>query len=246
MIARMTLFGFGQAHPDYAVRVLNEREVRAGAGILLFFGMIAFLTTFHTGDFTLTRLMVLAFAVDFAIRLFVGPAFAPSLVLGRFMVRKQEPELTGAPQKRFAWGLGLAIALVMAVWTIGLNMAGPVAILGCLTCILLLLLESAFGICVGCAIYNRMWPGVAQLCPGGVCAVRARSPLTRVAPAQLAVLGVFAVALGLGAPRIAALEAPRMPFAPAEGASAEDRCQVPEFARRIGHEQQWLRHNGCL
>jgi len=242
----MTLFGFGLIHPDYSVRVLNEREVRAGAGILLFLGMIAFLTTFHTGDFTLTRLMVLAFGADFAIRLFIGPTYAPSLVLGRFMVRNQEPELTGAPQKRFAWALGLGIALVMAVWTIGLNQAGPVAILGCLTCIVLLLLESAFGICVGCAIYNRLWPGVAQHCPGGVCEVRTRAPMTFVRPAQLAVLAVFAVGLGLAAPRVAALDAPRMPFAPAEGASAEDRCQVPAFARRIGHEQQWLRHNGCL
>jgi hypothetical protein len=242
----MTLFGFGQTHPDYSVRVLNEREVRAGAGILLFLGMIAFLTTFHTGDFTLTRLMVVAFGIDFAIRLFVGPAFSPSLVLGRFMVRNQEPELTGAPQKRFAWGLGLGIALVMAVWTIGLNQAGPVAILGCLTCIVLLLLESAFGICVGCLIYNRLWPGVAQLCPGGVCEIRNRAPITLIRPAQLAVLGVFAVALGVAAPRIAALDPPRMPFAAAEGTPDSERCQVPDFARRIGHEQMWLRHNGCL
>jgi len=242
----MTLFGFGQSHPDYAVRILNEREVRAGAGILLFFGMIAFLTTFHTGDFTPTRLMVLAFGADFAIRLFVGPAFSPALVVGRWMVRHQEPELTGAPQKRFAWGLGLAIALIMAVWTIGLNQAGPVAILGCLTCILLLLLESAFGICVGCAIYNRLWPGVAQLCPGGVCTVRTRTPITFVQPAQIAVLAAFALGLGLAAPRVAALDAPRMPFAAGPDAPDGERCRVPDFARRIGHEQQWLRHNGCL
>jgi len=242
----MTLFGFGQSHPDYGVRVLNEREVRAGAGILLFFGMIAFLTTFHTGDFTLTRVMVVAFGLDFAIRLFVGPAWAPSLVLGRFMVRNQEPELTGAPQKRFAWALGLGIALGMAVWTIGLNQAGPVALLGCLLCIVLLMLESAFGICLGCVIYNRLWPGVAQMCPGGVCAVRRRDPITLVRPGQVAVLALVAGALALVAPRIAALDAPRMPFAAAEGASEAERCQVPEFARRIGHEQMWLRHNGCL
>jgi len=32
-------FQFGQYHPDYAVMVLNERAVRASAGILFFFGL---------------------------------------------------------------------------------------------------------------------------------------------------------------------------------------------------------------
>ena len=241
----MTLFGFGETHPDYSVRVFNEREVRAAAGVLLFLGMIAFMTTFLTGDFTLTRLMVLAFGADFAIRLFISPAWSPAMILGRWIVRNQTPELTGAPQKRFAWGLGLAIALVMAVWTMGFNLSGPVAILGCVTCILLLLLESAFGICVGCAIYNRIWPGVAQHCPGGVCEIRSRSPMTFVRPAQLAVLALFVVGLATAAPRIAALDAPLMPglHAAADDAS---RCVVPEFARRIGHEEIWRRHNNCL
>lgn len=242
----MTLFGFGQFHPDYSVRTLNEREVRAGAGILLFLGMIAFLTTFHTGNFALTRLMVVAFGMDFAIRLFVGPAFAPSLVLGRLMVRNQEPELTGAPQKRFAWGLGLGIALAMAVWTIGLNQAGPVAIMGCLICIVLLLLESAFGICVGCLIYNRLWPGVAQLCPGGVCEIRTRAPITLIRPAQLAVLAGFAIVVVFAAPRIAALDAPRMSISAIDGMSEDERCTPPALAAFLGHEERWLRTNGCL
>lgn len=240
----MTLFGFGTTHPDYQVRVLNEREVRAGAGILLVFGMIAFLNTFHTGDFTLTRIAILAFGLDFAIRLFVGPAYAPSLVLGRFMVRNQTPELTGAPQKRFAWALGLGIAVVMGIWTMGLNQSGPVALLGCLTCIVLLFLESAFGICLGCAIYNRLWPGVAQLCPGGVCELRGRDPITRLHPAHLAITAGFVLAVGLSVPGIARMDTPRMPFA-TDTADAS-RCEVPQFARAIGHEQMWLRHNNCL
>jgi hypothetical protein len=24
-----------------------------------------------------------------------------------------------------------------------------------------------------------------------------------------------------------------------------ERCKVPEFAKKIGHEQQWKLHNGC-
>ncbi len=244
----MTLLGFGYTHPDYTVKVLNEREVRAGAGLLFFLGMIAFMNAFHTGDFTLTRLAILGFAVDFAIRLFVSPAYAPSLVLGRWLVRKQAPELTGAPQKRFAWWLGLGLAVFMAVWTTGFNLAGPVAVLGCLTCLILLFSESALGICFGCMIYNRLWPGVAQACPGGVCAVPgARDPMTITRPVQAMVLGAFVVALGFAGPMIARLDGPVMPFQAQAGAQSEaERCVVPEFARRIGHEDVWRRHNNCL
>jgi hypothetical protein len=35
--------------------------------------------------------------------------------------------------------------------------------------------------------------------------------------------------------------------APAAQDPAEiERCTVPEFAKRIGHEEMWKRHNNCL
>jgi len=241
----MTALGFGEHHPGYTVKVLNEREARAGAGILLFFGMIAFMTTFLTGDFTLTRIAILAFGIDFALRVLVSPRYAPSLVLGRLMVRGQVPEYTGAPQKRFAWALGLAIAMVMAVWVIGLNQAGPVAILGCLTCILLLFFETAFGICVGCKIYNAIWPGQAQLCPGGVCEVRVREPIQQVGWGQLGAVAGMVVIVALAAPQLAGLPSPRMPGV-VELASGERDCTPPAFAVAIGHEELWKKHNGCI
>jgi hypothetical protein len=239
----MALLGFGETHPDYSVKVLNEREARAGAGILLFFGLIAFMTAFLTGDFTLTRIAILAFGLDFALRVLVSPRYAPSLVLGRIMVRGQAPEYTGAPQKRFAWALGLAIAAVMSVWVIGLNQAGPVAILGCLTCILLLFFETAFGICVGCRIYNAIWPGQAQLCPGAVCEIRQREPIQDIAWGQLASVAGMAAVVALAAPQLAALPSPRMPAAAASGEVGD--CTPPAFAVAIGHEALWKTHNGC-
>ena len=239
----MAILGFGEHHPDYPVKVLNEREARAGAGILLFFGLIAFSRAFMTGDFLLTRIAILAFGLDFALRVLVSPRYAPSLVLGRFMVRNQVPEYTGAPQKRFAWALGLAIAVIMAVWVIGFNLAGPVAILGCLTCILLLFFETAFGICVGCKIYNAIWPGQAQLCPGGVCEVHLRAPIQRIHWPQVAAVVVVGVVVGWAVPPLADMPGPRMPGM--SGADAAGNCTVPAFAIAIGHEQQWKLHNGC-
>ncbi len=236
---------FGETVPGYDVAVMNEREVRAAAGILLVPGLLSFSTAFQTGNFTATRVMILLFLADFFLRVLVSPRFAPSLILGRLAVRNQEPEYTGAAQKRFAWALGLGIASFMLIWTTVLNLAGPVALLGCVTCIVLLFLESAFGFCLGCAIYNRLWPGRAQLCPGGVCAVKTRAPITRTGRAQLATLAAAALALFLAVPLVAGLQPPRMPggMAASEGAEA---CTPPALASFLGHEEKWKRMNGCL
>lgn len=241
----MALFGFGEAHPDYEVKVLNEREARAGAGILLFFGLVAFSNAFLKGDFFLTRIAILAFGLDFVLRVLVNPRYAPSLILGRLMVRNQVPEYTGAPQKRFAWALGLAIAIVMAVWVIGLNRAGPVAILGCLTCILLLFFETAFGICVGCKIYNAIWPGQAKLCPGGACEVTTREPIQQMAFGQLVPLAGLVAIIAFSAPYLSAMPSPQMPEMSATAADGAKDCTVPAFAKAIGHEEMWKLHNGC-
>ena len=235
---------FGEQVEGFGVPVMNEREVRAAAGILLVPGIMAFTQAFQTGNFTFTRLMILTFMVDFAICVLVNPRYAPTLVLGRFFVRNQQPEYSGAPQKRFAWGLGLGIAVFMMVWTTGLNLSGPVALLGCVTCIVLLFLESAFGICVGCAIYNRIWPGSAQLCPGGVCEIQTRAPITFVRRGEVAVLAVAVIVLIGVAPMVASLTAPSMPGRMTQGGS--DACEAPAFAKAMGHEEKWKLHNGCL
>lgn len=162
-------FAFGRRMPEYAVPVLNERAVRAGAGILFFLAMVSFMNAWLLGNFAPTRVFVVAFLIDFGIRLFVNPRFAPSLVLGQWMVRKQQPEWTGAPQKRFAWAIGFALALTMLYLIVFKGVVGPINMLVCGACLLLLFFESAFGICIGCWIYNQFKPEQAQLCPGGAC-----------------------------------------------------------------------------
>jgi hypothetical protein len=249
------VFDFGEVVEGYPIRVVNEREARAGAGILLLFGLIAFSQAFLNGSFAMTRMVILVFAVDFALRVLVNPRFAPSLILGRYMVRKQVPDYVGAAQKRFAWGLGLAIALFMIVWNLVLNQAGPVAMLGCVTCILLLFFETSFGICVGCAIYNWIWPGQAQLCPGGVCEVPAERPsITRLGWAQGAVVLATLAAIIVVSPVVAGMQGPRymgpgaatQALVTAEGVVvAAGDCEVPAFAKALGHAEEWKLHNGC-
>ncbi|WP_372840276.1 DUF4395 domain-containing protein [Phaeovulum sp.] len=247
------VFDFGEVVEGFPIRVVNEREARAGAGILLFFGMFAFSQAFLNGSFTMTRMVILVFALDFAIRVLVNPRFAPSLILGRYMVRKQAPDYVGAAQKRFAWGLGLAIALFMIGWNLIGNMAGPVALLGCVTCILLLFFETSFGICVGCAIYNWIWPGQAQLCPGGVCEVPGPRPeITRLGWAQGGVVAATLAAIIFVSPIVAGMQSPGY-FGPgAHGTSgpvavadASAACEAPAIARFIGMEAHWRARNGC-
>ncbi len=246
-----TLFQFGEHHPDYPVRVINEREARAGAGILFFLALIAFMNAWLSGDFAPTKLVVVGFFADFFIRVLINPRYSPSLVLGRLAVRNQIPEYVGAPQKRFAWALGLALATAMLYLVVFNNVRGPINMLTCSLCLLLLFFETAFGICIGCKLYNLFNKAQAQLCPGGVCAVQDRQPIQFVSGAQYATLAVFLLGLA-----VAATLMPQAPAAPsaaaADGAPAqprsaaeEERCRVPEFAKKIGHEEKWKLHNGC-
>ncbi|MCK7468845.1 MAG: DUF4395 domain-containing protein [Desulfosudis oleivorans] len=109
------VFRFGDPIEGYPVPVLNERAVRAGAGILFVFAMVSFMNAWLTGNFQPTRVFVVAFLVDFTIRIFVNPRYAPSLILGQWAVRSQQPEWVGAPQKRFAWAIGFVLAADHAV-----------------------------------------------------------------------------------------------------------------------------------
>ena len=95
-------FQFGENVEGFDMKVLNEREVRASAGILFFFAMVSFMLALLNGNFYMTKIFVVVFLVDFSIRLFINPKYSPSLVLGRFFVKNQEPEYVGAVQKKFA------------------------------------------------------------------------------------------------------------------------------------------------
>ncbi|MCL4189050.1 MAG: DUF4395 family protein [Rhodobacteraceae bacterium] len=205
------LFQFGEEMAEYPVRVLNEREARAGAGLLFLVASIAFVRAMGFGDFTLTRVVILGFFLEFAIRVLVNPRFAPSLVIGRLIVGRQEPEYVGAPQKRFAWALGLAMATAAMVLVFGLNMAGPALMLLCVTCLALLFMETAFGICVGCKLFALIAREKAQMCPGGVCSFGGPAPITRVTSGHLVAVAAVAAVLAAALPAILAMEQPWMP-----------------------------------
>lgn len=240
-------FAFGEVRPEFSVPVLNERAVRAAAGIVFVFAMVAFMNAWLQGNFQPTRVFVVAFLLDFGVRILVNPRFSPSLILGQWMVRKQVPEWVGAPQKRFAWGIGLALAVAMFFLMVVNQVVGPINLLVCVLCLSLMWLEAAMGICVGCKIYNAMYPGNAQLCPGGVCEL-APEATPRMHPSQLGVVLLFLGVVVIVAqqvyrstPASLAAQGATSPATPADAG----RCTVPEFAKAMGHEKQWKLHNNC-
>ena len=250
-----SIFQFGELRPEFGVRVLNERAVRAGAGIVFFFAIVSFMNAWLVGNFQPTRIIVVCFLLDFSLRIFVNPRFAPSLILGQWVVRKQQPEYVGAVQKRFAWTIGFALALALAMlYLLVLNQViGPINMVVCATCLVLLFFETAFGICIGCKLYNLFNREKAQLCPGGMCELPAH-PQSSISLAQALVLAAFALATVATAQWVYRTAPPRadqfhQPVAaavegPADAAEVE-RCRVPEFAKALGHEEKWKLHNHC-
>ena len=247
------IFQFGEMRPEYQIPVLNERAVRAAAGILFFIALICFMNAWLTGNFQPTRVFVVSFLVEFTIRIFVNPRFAPIMVLGQWVVRKQQPEWSGAPQKRFAWSIGFVLAATMLYLVVLNNVIGPINLIVCSMCLTLLFFETAFGICIGCKIYNLFNKEKAQLCPGGVCEIPASQTSATSFPQMVIVIAFGIAVAGIAqwvystAPKRAAeFETPAgsNPATPIDPAEAE-RCKIPDFAKAIGHEEMWKLHNNC-
>jgi Domain of unknown function (DUF4395) len=251
----VNLFSFGERIEGYSVPVLNERAVRAGAGIVFLFAIVAFMNAWLVGNFQPTRVFVVAFLIDFALRIFVNPRYAPSLILGQWIVRKQQPEYVGAPQKRFAWAIGFALALAMLYLVVIKHVVGPINLLVCAACLVLLFFETAFGICIGCKVYNWFHREQAQLCPGGVCEVPP-APHAGGTWRQGAVVAAFGLVMAGVMVWVAGNDPYARPSVKAAGSEAilapgpvdaaeAERCKVPDFAKAMGHEDKWKLHNQC-
>ena len=161
--------GFGERVPDYDFLVLNEREVRASAGILFLFGLIGFVTAVNTGDFRLGQAFAIFFIFDMMIRLVGSPKYSPTMAVGRLAVYWQRPEWVSAHPKKFAWSLGFGLALTTCFAFGRLQAPIEVVLALCGTCLAFLFAEAAFGICVGCLMHQAFSKKKPELCPGDSC-----------------------------------------------------------------------------
>jgi hypothetical protein len=189
---------FGEIVNGYQIPVFNEREVRAAAGILFFFATLSFYNAFLDQNFLFLKIFVIFFFIEFCIRLFINPKYAPTMILGRIIVQNQKPEYTGAPQKYFAWVLGLGMATFMGILLFIFNVSGIVNLIVCSICLLLLFSETSFGICIGCKMYTLITKKKPQLCPGSVCEVIFKEKIQEINMMQIIILILtFLILIGI-------------------------------------------------
>lgn len=155
------LFQFGTVIPGLTILgkpapypVLNERAIRAGAGIMFALGLFAFFHAFYLNNYTYIKVFVAIFFVDFFMKVVVGTRFSPIGQLANWIVRKQAPEYIRVAQKRFAWGIGLLLASIMLLLIFVFGVVGWPNLLVCVLCLTFMFMESTFGICVGCKVYE--------------------------------------------------------------------------------------------
>jgi hypothetical protein len=186
---------FGENVNGYEIPVLNEREIRAAAGILFLAVFISLVMIIANQNFIPIKYVITTFLIDFLIRVFISPRFSPTLIIGRLIVRNQTPEYVGAPQKKFAWIIGIVLATTMFSLMVVANTYSIITGLICLICLIFLFFESAFGICLGCKVYPWFNKGKVQYCPGEVCDIKSRHEIQKVNTKQILIILVFAAGI---------------------------------------------------
>ena len=264
------IFGFGEHVKGYDIPVLNEREIRAAAGILFLFSIISFMNVILRGNFFPIKVFIVAFLIDFLIRLFVNPRFSPSLILGRLFVKNQDVEYVSAAPKKFAWYIGLFLVTYMMIVLVIFNYVGIINFLFCLFCLTFLFFESALGICLGCLFYSKVLKKDLELCAGGVCEVKKKEKIQKVSWIQTTVLIAFIIIIVLIASSSLLLHGVRaftqyssstsssQSYSSGSGSqqgvfnanssldsSQPSGCVVPQWAVDIGHEELYKEHHNC-
>jgi hypothetical protein len=184
---RARRFGFGQRIAGLIVDgkelrapVFNENEVRAAAGVTLVVGAVAFCYAYFDRQYIPLRVVTSFFFAEFVIRLTFGLRYSPVGVVARGLTFRQPPQWVSAKPKRFAWSLGMGMALAMTILTnSGVHGWWPRS--GCLICLTLMWLESCLGLCLGCQLHallmRRGWTRKDpefEICAGGACDISAR------------------------------------------------------------------------
>lgn len=186
-------FGFGEIVKGYDISVLNEREIRASAGIFFLVMLISLMFILFKQNFLLIKYVITIFLTDFIVRVFISPKFSPSLIIGRIIVSGQTPEYVGAAQKKFAWIIGLVLATIMFIFLVVVNAYSPITGFICLICLIFLFFESAFGICLGCKFYPLFFKDRAQYCSGEACDVKSKQDIQKISTVQLFIVLGFIV-----------------------------------------------------
>jgi Domain of unknown function (DUF4395) len=175
-----TIQGLDVAGRPLRAAVFDEHAVRAAAGLTMALGAVAFAYAYFAKVYAPIQAVTVLFFGEFALRLAGGLRLSPLGWLARVLVRRHDPQWVSAKPKRFAWTLGLVMALTMAIIT-NAGIRGPLPLSICLLCLTLMWLEAVLGLCLGCEIYRllvrRGWATqdeAFERCAGGACVMEQR------------------------------------------------------------------------
>lgn len=181
----------------YKEKVVNEREIRAGGGILFIFGILTLFNAVALDHFIIAQAFISFFVIDMVLRLF-ALNYSPTLLLGKFIVRNQEPEYVGANQKRFAWFIALILGGPIFYLTVLVDFVyTPLIVWICIFCLVLIFLETAFGICLGCLFYKIFDKDISN-CPGGSCEIKLKHKSQEFSSMQWLILISFIAGISYG------------------------------------------------
>ena len=184
---------FGETVEGYNIPVLNEREIRASAGILFLVMFWSWMLVIFQENYFWIKCVNTIFLTDFIIRVLISPKYSPTLIIGRLIVGKQNPEYVGAAQKKFAWTIGLVMASTIFLLLVVMNSYSIITGIICLICLIFLFFEFVFGICLGCKFYPMFHKEKTQYCPGGVCEIKVKQEIQKTSLLQIGVvIGFFA------------------------------------------------------
>lgn len=104
----------------------------------------------------LAAVVLFVLGADFAVRAFGQPRHSPLAAVARGMVHalKMRPQPVDAAPKRFAAKIGLVFSLSASVLFLAQVPVGAIAVAAILG--FCALLESAFGVCIGCKVYAAL------------------------------------------------------------------------------------------
>ena len=254
-------FQFGEKIDKYDFRVVNERDVRASAGIMFLFGIISLFSFILTKNLFWANLFTATFIIEFVLRVFVNSVYTPYMILGHIVVSNQTPDWVEASPKRFAWSLGVILGAIMSYYIL-LDIITPARIIICVLCLVLLFLESSFGICLGCIVY-KLFDKKLNKCAGDTCEVQPKKQ--SIMPKFIALVlfmglfyGLFTALkeykyYGTTSSLLTQAQKDSIEFGSFDEVDEDEStstiqikdCEPPQFAIDMGHRDVWLEHNGC-
>ena len=236
------IIDFGETIEEYDFKVIDENQARASAGIMFLFGIISLFSIFLSKSLFWAELFSITFIFEFLIRILINPKYAPYMVFGSLFVANQSPTWVEAKPKKFAWILGLILGIIMSYFII-FDIVSPARMLICLVCLVLLFLESSFGICLGCIVYGTFNKELKK-CPNDVCSTNSTNTKGKIALFMVYMSMFFLTYYLLQNYKYRENRTINTTKVVKED-KKKGECTPPQWAIDMGHREMWKKHHNC-